>query len=1459
MPAIDVRYGKKAPPRRILPAPTPDQQDRAASAARQRHRARVVADVQKRVVLNEQRRRVNARITTPDQRDRMRPRAQQKLDAETVAKVVKQARMDVLAKAGRGSGWGALKKFATGGIDVQSPATRSVSPEEAARLRRQGKKVATGSVPTGATVGVNLAGQGAFRAAQATAMGIAKDPKTSVPKTLSGFRDMAYGFPGAVTQGVVETVQGTKQGDPLRGVRNQGKAGIADVIRRYGGINKPGGMEKMSNRIAKEGAAPEIVDFFGAGIPAAKVLDVGLGAAARAGRLGTAAERTVTAARPAMRTSGGAAVPQARSRGLVSALRQTRRDTAARKAVAREVTKADIQSVKGAVQTGESRGRVHAVVREAHQQAEVVPTRRTVIPGRRVVAHGRYGKLAREQRKAYATRAARSRAAMRAEQHLEINKGVYRNVASLSKAEQRGLKTAIQTGARTPEAARAAIERRLHIIREARARGEDIHTETDEVPLLEKLHAEAGKVFTPNLARIADEEVRRGARVASEDPGLGRTATERTKAAEARRYAPQARVLAVERKGIPIVQALKTAKATERRAGLRAGSAERATIRAEKSAARSEGAAGAGAKRVVGQIQKQIDRAKTVATKHEAAAARHRAAIPGARTPGRKAQLRELEQKALTRAQAARTRAAQLERNQAAVQPGYRRSVQQAHGRASEAAKRAEELRAEHATATQTRKQVKRQKRKGRTHIYQESAKAHQKRVRQARPAGFAEPGYFPSRRRTQVRFSPRALGGSRAVSPDRRYGGALLEAGRETHDPIVYGQAISQNIKRKHNWSLVADTIRAHAFGWGQGLSYKQALDELGTRGIDPDSVKIVDMNALDDAAKGASGEGGSVVSTADDLHDALTKSVHDKASADRLIPTKNKVLILPREIADEVLADTKPSGAIGRNWDILKGKSSRLLLGTSPAWLQFQVASNALMSGIGGVGPVSMAKSLKWWHGLSDEEKAAIEPYIGTGAFSGDAHTPMIGAASNSDLVNAYRAFKALPFWHKPRRGPGANIRAYNPLDLLFRGDHIQNNFFRRSILYNRVHRDAYRRMGKEVGTMQALQTRLMRTLQLPPEQQVKAILKDREAIERHAKAVTDFLGDFSTYTTRERKIFQRSVMFGGFLRFSLRLLFKTMPREHPLTTAAIARLGQLQSEEVRKLLGGDALPWQLGKYYWNDDGTMKSVNVGRLNPFLNQFTNFRGPQDLLGVLPPAVQAALNQAYSTVGFTGKPFNVRGEKGTAAWKGHPGRQAEDRARIFFEQALGQTVAPYREWSKAAAYGRPQGDDSSLLFGPRPTVSRDADVQLGIERQVAQNKREKGGVGKQVRNATLAPFVPQKDTTLESAPLRKAYQEKTAIDKQISGFPEAKKGGEFYDSPEWQALLDKQKAKADEINRLQARGEPAPPPHLRSRRPKPLDVQLAEKLTKLESGDLGAALEKKLRRMQEAAAITGGG
>lgn len=644
-----------------------------------------------------------------------------------------------------------------------------------------------------------------------------------------------------------------------------------------------------------------------------------------------------------------------------------------------------------------------------------------------------------------------------------------------------------------------------------------------------------------------------------------------------------------------------------------------------------------------------------------------------------------------------------------------------------------------------------------------------------AAEAGLERPGYFVSQKRPRAGNADRAVGGARAIADPKRYTGSLFRTGREDTRAEVYEQGITRNIKRKFNWNLVAKNFDDHTFAWGKDKSVSWILDELDRRGLDPNSVALWNPrryyasrnHAEADAATGTdldrpttdvTGRGeeptvagldmavdGSAVKIADIAAMARKEGV----SPEDFAKTQGWSVV-PKAIYDEIHADTRPSGVIARGYDIAKGKQSRILLGLSPAWLQFQVLSNALLSGMAGTGPVDFVKAQAWWNKLPDEQKAAIEPYIGTGAFHDSISQTKLGAARTrskkvNDMIDGYRAMKTTPFMQHIGRG--------NPLDMLFRADAGQNNAFRTAVLYSQIKRDAYKRMGQNTKAMAGLQTRFMHSLNLGPQHIMDTIVKDQRSLERHAQHVNDFLGDYSTFTAAERRGFQRAVMFYGFLRFSLRFTFMTMPIKHPVMSAIIAQLGRLQVDEVRKLLGGDELPFALGKLYFTKGGKLKSVDLSRANPAMNAITNFRGPKDLLGFLPPIAGAVIDQAYAKSGFKQREWRVEGENQPRT--NAQGVGVQNRVRIFLNQML-SLAAPYRTALSATQPG-PKGDDS-LLFSPRPTTYVDPQTVASIQASQQNLPATAGGRALQ----QLVPFIPRNDNAPElAASIRARNGEKT--------------------------------------------------------------------------------------------------
>lgn len=1366
-------------------------------------------------------------VASPDATDSTRSAAQKAHDRASVETAVRDSRQKALRARSAGSWSDAVEKSLVGPGGLFGPGgpnrNGTITPEEYSKFVKKGwikhptqvRKVAKADQgDIGATIGVRTTGtSGAVRAAIAVGLATSQDPRGVATKTAKGFRDMATGAPAAIVKTVV---------DPKGTAKGVGK----DYKRRYGGLNEPGGIGRMADRIKKEGAAPEIADAVSIGVPVAKAADLIFGAAARAGRLGGTLEEAVSRARPAIRVSGGEGVhavrAQARSRGLVTALRESRKDTLAKRAVSREVSAADeaaratardvVEGADGGVPHTELRrpkGEVDAVVREAHNRGQIVPTR-ALRPGRRVVSGRQLGKA---QRRAVDLEKGRALHEQRVEQRDEIFRGANRVIATLNPREQRAFKLAMQSGALTPEAGRQAALNRIKLIEKTRKYGDDtLNSDVDELPTLHRIADNPAAHFTPRLENAVRTEMARGARVGEGDPSLGRTATERAHTAETRRMAPQAEAQGVKRGGTPIDDAIKSGDRKVRQARKAKDKAIAVRDRAATQLAAAEGYAKSGIDRLHRQQDHAIARQGHIITQHGEAAARQEARAARARYPHTKAEWTAKARRSRIREALAKKKLTQLVAEKEATRIDYRRAVQKARSKAHNAAHEAERQLNGLRAAGDASRSLRRTKKAGVKLLDAEPMGEFHGRVRAARPEGVGEPGFFPSVRRPRQRFSPFTVGGARKVKGDRAYEGKLYRAGREDSSVTTYTTALAKNIKRKHNWKLVQGTMNAHAFAWSRrGLKYGQIQDELARRGVDPNSVVIMDMDAFDRHAAAAVDApadhiirdpevgrvGRSVSADESDLYTATRDSVLTGQDAiDRaaqLEPGAGRLVVVPKEVGNEILADTKPSGAFGRGLDIVKGKMARIMLGLSPAWLQFQVGANVVQTLLGtkSLPHEWVYANLKWWNGLSKESQRALEPYVGIGSFHDSIEQVHMGAAAQGGLINAYRAMKAHPFWHKPRGGAmhGLAVSQLNPLDTLFRLDNVQNNFFRKAVLYNNLRRQAYERMGKSMVDGQRAFDKFLGTASKDAQGTMNALINDKAALEKAAESVRDFLGDYSTYSARERRVLSRNVMFYGYLRWSLRFTFYTMPIKHPVMSAILGQLGGINTREVRELLGGDELPWALGKLYFTKGGKLRSVDISRANPFMNAVTQAKIPEkgairglllSALGFLPPIYGAALDLAYSKSSFRDKPFKVEGESTTRPNKQGQAITDTQSLEIFAKEML-ELAAPIRALDRVRADGRPESDNSIPIVHERYTKYKDAKIKADVRKA-----REDQTTGQRVIHE-IVPGLPQPSRDPETA----------AKIRRARGVASPSTGGATAQvDPETQRLLDYYKSGA---------------------------------------------------------------
>jgi hypothetical protein len=664
-----------------------------------------------------------------------------------------------------------------------------------------------------------------------------------------------------------------------------------------------------------------------------------------------------------------------------------------------------------------------------------------------------------------------------------------------------------------------------------------------------------------------------------------------------------------------------------------------------------------------------------------------------------------------------------------------------------------------------------------------------------ARDAGLPEPVYFQHfglEADTEGRAAF-ATGGRRAAPGVKQSDMYLYRGGEAVTSAKAYVQSKARTLKRGENHRLIAAQVDQHAFRPPDAEELRQIFGHqhvnrhkltghqqrlvIQHRGLDPNDYALWSHGRFQRAISESDFPSG-LVDEGDDAQ--IGQAVNDATAplsdaSEELLSTEG-VKLIPREVYDEIHGSIGASGLPGRVVDKVMGWTSAGMLGLNPAWEAVQVASNLFITGAKARGNVtSFIRSPAFFRELKrtdPEIVAEVDDLFGVGP--GEAHGARVhlGAATNSRIVNGFRAQReALSFKWQTQKNKVPLLRdvPLNPIHLMFAADNFQNRYFRRVALYDELRKQAFRDMAHNGDNALRLQGPITEGLSLDPQGRIQALLKDPEAVIRHAESINNVMGDFLRYTAKERKSFKRYVLFYGFLRYSLRLTFYTMPVKHPITASLIAKVGQLHYQEVKDLLGGDETPWAFSKLYvdktrWNEqkqkwefaDPAIRSgkkkprtIDLARANPFSNQIVQAATEADsdlkkpwkaLTAFMSPAFQLAMNQVYGKDLFTGRVYQ-------------PG---ESGPKILLNEALG-TFEPYRLLQKETQPGPSKYYTAdSLAWDPQlKKYARSSTT----ERQ-AQRREIRAANKEPVLLPQLIPFLPRPDTSLETARKIRADQKK---------------------------------------------------------------------------------------------------
>ena len=616
-------------------------------------------------------------------------------------------------------------------------------------------------------------------------------------------------------------------------------------------------------------------------------------------------------------------------------------------------------------------------------------------------------------------------------------------------------------------------------------------------------------------------------------------------------------------------------------------------------------------------------------------------------------------------------------------------------------------------------------------------------RVRaEARERGLDEAGYFPSELSRRKRFSQSASGGTRHSERTKKYEGELFRQGIENNDPSIMIRGFQRNIKRKNSWQMVSDIFEASSFPWsrdaqGHGISMAEAIKEMGRRGIDENQVVFVNPGLLRQAASKDMAPGTAQSRQATQLGNQDNPEIMEaiKSAAqmsnqapDTFVDMKGWVAV-PKQVMDELEASMK-TGKIGRVADVAMSQMSKYMLAYNTGWATFQTISNGVQIGLAGVGPLDMIRGQILFHRLSEAERDKVGAAVGVSQAQQLLERPHMGAAAQAK-GHIGGAVQGYQLWREGKWGRA--MRHTNPITAFFRVAQIPENVMRRGLAYNKAKKMALESMNENVKVTHAAINRIHHVMKMDPKKQVVEIMKDPAMFDDLAKGVQEFLGDYTTFTAKERAIFKRSIPFYSWIRFATKFAFFTLPVKRPITAGILYQLGRLETSEVRELLGNN-LPWGLGKMFF-EDGKL-SIDAYRGNPVLSAVTDFQDPQDLMGFLPPYLQLLTNQIYDKDYFTGDDLTVEGE---TTGRRFVDAGLEGRARILVNSVAG-IFAPYRAVSEIAFEGTPQSSDA-LPWSPRPKQYKPGSGQIRAREQEEAYDRNGGAEGVLLKQA--APFWPQ--------------------------------------------------------------------------------------------------------------------
>jgi hypothetical protein len=519
-----------------------------------------------------------------------------------------------------------------------------------------------------------------------------------------------------------------------------------------------------------------------------------------------------------------------------------------------------------------------------------------------------------------------------------------------------------------------------------------------------------------------------------------------------------------------------------------------------------------------------------------------------------------------------------------------------------------------------------------------------------ARKQGLGEPAFIKHQANPRTDFGAYTSGqGARAMTGPQQSHFVNWHAGVVDRSPQAYFDSLAKSIKGSHQWKLVDEQFRRSALPTPTKAAAKAALGKnvhpadltlhelrqvLLHQGVDLAHVRFYNPGRLAETTLAEHGlvkgsRAGSVpheLTTSPELHTALQQrdvSLDGAKNIDEQYLRTPGWKAIPKNAYDEIHSSLQPSGLPGRLVGKAQGLTAGAILGLSPSFVIMNTLAHVYLAAFGTRGRMltDAAKFPLWWHGLSDAQRDLVRAHAGG---RGMHQVERLGSTAPTGLAASWDSLR--------RSGIGRVIGAVNPMHVLFKAEDLQSNFFRHMVYYSAAKRQALENITHDLGPAAAAAQRLNHVLTTGPKNEMARLIASQSDAEHLGRYTVNMMGDYARYTNRERKYLNnRAVLFYSFLRHATRTLLYVLPVHHPIATALVGEMAQLHNDEVKKLLGGQDMPWANSRVFFNKNGKLTSVDLMRASPIGAAAVDVAsgGITRAASLIAPELQPFLNMIY--------------------------------------------------------------------------------------------------------------------------------------------------------------------------------------------------------------------------------------